>query len=76
MRRGSIAWTGITTTRAFFKDSRLKHGAERIFSAAMLDFVRAVEGSLPHLVDYLGANKILWATDYPHPDGFFRERRR
>jgi predicted TIM-barrel fold metal-dependent hydrolase len=22
-------------------------------------------------VNYLGANKILWATDYPHPDGFF-----
>ena len=30
-----------------------------------------VEGSLSHLVNYLGANKILWATDYPHPDGFF-----
>jgi predicted TIM-barrel fold metal-dependent hydrolase len=30
-----------------------------------------VEGSLPHLVNYLGANKILWTTDYPHGDGFF-----
>ena len=23
------------------------------------------------LADYIGPNKILWATDYPHPDGFF-----
>jgi len=22
-------------------------------------------------VDYVGPHKILWATDYPHPDGFF-----
>jgi predicted TIM-barrel fold metal-dependent hydrolase len=29
-----------------------------------------VEGSLIHLVDYLGAENILWATDYPHQDGF------
>ena len=30
-----------------------------------------VEGSLTVLADYLGPEKILWATDYPHPDGFF-----
>jgi uncharacterized protein len=30
-----------------------------------------VEGSLAHLAEYLGPQKILWATDYPHPDGFF-----
>jgi predicted TIM-barrel fold metal-dependent hydrolase len=30
-----------------------------------------VEGSLDVLADYLGPHKILWATDYPHPDGFF-----
>jgi len=23
------------------------------------------------LADYIGGHKILWATDYPHPDGFF-----
>ena len=22
------------------------------------------------LADYIGPNKIMWATDYPHPDGF------
>ena len=25
----------------------------------------------PSLADYIGPHKILWATDYPHPDGFF-----
>jgi predicted TIM-barrel fold metal-dependent hydrolase len=30
-----------------------------------------VEQSLTALADYLGPNKILWATDYPHFDGFF-----
>ena len=23
------------------------------------------------LADYVGPHKIMWATDYPHPDGFF-----
>jgi predicted TIM-barrel fold metal-dependent hydrolase len=30
-----------------------------------------VEHCLHALVDYVGPHKILWATDYPHPDGFF-----
>jgi hypothetical protein len=30
-----------------------------------------VEGSLSVLADYIGPEKILWATAYPHPDGFF-----
>jgi hypothetical protein len=30
-----------------------------------------VEGSIRVLADYIGPHKILWATDYPHPDGFF-----
>jgi uncharacterized protein len=30
-----------------------------------------VERSLTPLADYIGPTKILWATDYPHPDGFF-----
>jgi uncharacterized protein len=29
-----------------------------------------VEGRLSVPVDYIGPEKILWATDYPHPDGF------
>ena len=30
-----------------------------------------VETSLQVLADFIGPHKILWATDYPHPDGFF-----
>jgi predicted TIM-barrel fold metal-dependent hydrolase len=30
-----------------------------------------VEGSLAHLAECLGPQKILWATDYPYADGFF-----
>jgi uncharacterized protein len=30
-----------------------------------------VEASLSVLADYIGPERILWATDYPHPDGFF-----
>lgn len=30
-----------------------------------------VEQSLTYVVDYIGPRNILWATDYPHPDGFF-----
>jgi predicted TIM-barrel fold metal-dependent hydrolase len=30
-----------------------------------------VEGSLKVLADYLGPDTILWATDYPHLDGFW-----
>lgn len=30
-----------------------------------------VEDSLSVLADYVGPHKVMWATDYPHPDGFF-----
>ena len=30
-----------------------------------------VESSLHVLADVIGPKKIMWATDYPHPDGFF-----
>jgi len=30
-----------------------------------------VEGCLSALAEYIGPQKILWATDYPHLDGFF-----
>ncbi len=29
-----------------------------------------VEGSLAYLADYIGPHKILWATDFPHLDGY------
>ena len=30
-----------------------------------------VENSIAVLADYIGPDKIMWATDYPHQDGFF-----
>jgi predicted TIM-barrel fold metal-dependent hydrolase len=30
-----------------------------------------VEDSIAVLADYIGPHKIMWATDYPHQDGFF-----
>ena len=30
-----------------------------------------VEGGFSVLAECIGPHKILWATDYPHPDGFF-----
>jgi len=30
-----------------------------------------VETSLRVLAHFIGPKKIMWATDYPHPDGFF-----
>src|SRR5439155_947038 len=37
-----------------------------------LDFsFEPVEGSLSVLADYIRPNKVLWATEHPHPGGFF-----
>ena len=30
-----------------------------------------VENSIAVLANYIGPHKIMWATDYPHHDGFF-----
>ncbi|MEE2688042.1 MAG: amidohydrolase family protein [Pseudomonadota bacterium] len=30
-----------------------------------------VENSIGVLADYIGPHKVMWATDYPHQDGFF-----
>src|SRR5215471_17432193 len=34
-------------------------------------FLESGGGSIAVLADYIGPHKILWATDYPHQDGFF-----
>jgi predicted TIM-barrel fold metal-dependent hydrolase len=57
--------------KGIFNDSHLKLAPSEYFRRQCWISFEPVEGSLSHLVDYLGANKILWATDYPHPDGFF-----
>ncbi len=28
------------------------------------------EAALPYIAEYIGHDRILWSTDYPHPDGF------
>jgi predicted TIM-barrel fold metal-dependent hydrolase len=51
-------------------DTGLTTRPSEIFRRQCYISFEPVEGSLVHLVDYLGAENILWATDYPHQDGF------
>lgn len=54
-----------------FNDSGLSMRPSELFRRNCWISFEPVEGSLDVLADYIGPNKILWATDYPHPDGFF-----
>ena len=54
-----------------FNDSGLKTRPSDLFRRNCWISFEPVEGSLKVLADYIGPRKILWATDYPHPDGFF-----
>jgi predicted TIM-barrel fold metal-dependent hydrolase len=54
-----------------FNDSGLKNRPSDIFRRQCWISFEPVEGSLKVLAEYIGPNKILWATDYPHRDGFF-----
>jgi len=54
-----------------FNDSGLSMRPTEIFRRNCWISFEPVEGSLSVLADYIGPHKILWATDYPHPDGFF-----
>jgi uncharacterized protein len=54
-----------------FNDSGLKHRPSELFQRQCWISFEPVEGSLKVLADYIGPHKIMWATDYPHPDGFF-----
>jgi uncharacterized protein len=54
-----------------FNDSPLRMRPSEYFQRQCWISFEPVEGSLAYLVEYLGPHKILWATDYPHPDGFF-----
>jgi predicted TIM-barrel fold metal-dependent hydrolase len=54
-----------------FNDSGLSMRPSEIFQRNCWISFEPVEGSLKVLADYIGPHKILWATDYPHPDGFF-----
>jgi uncharacterized protein len=54
-----------------FNDSGLSMRPSELFQRNCWISFEPVEGSLTVLADYIGPHKILWATDYPHPDGFF-----
>ena len=54
-----------------FNDSGLTIRPSELFQRNCWISFEPVEQSLNVLADYIGPNKILWATDYPHPDGFF-----
>jgi len=54
-----------------FNDSGLKTRPSELFERNCWISFEPVEGSIKVLADYIGPHKILWATDYPHPDGFF-----
>ena len=54
-----------------FNDSGLSMRPSELFQRNCWISFEPVERSLSLLADYIGPHKILWATDYPHPDGFF-----
>jgi uncharacterized protein len=54
-----------------FNDSGLTTRPSELFQRNCWISFEPVERSLDVLADYIGPEKILWATDYPHPDGFF-----
>jgi predicted TIM-barrel fold metal-dependent hydrolase len=54
-----------------FNDSGLKTRPSELFQRNCWISFEPVEGSLKVLAEYIGPHKILWATDYPHADGFF-----
>src|SRR6266702_6313301 len=53
-----------------FNDSGLITRPSDLFRRNCWISFEPVEGSLRVLADYIGPTKIMWATDYPHPDGF------
>jgi len=54
-----------------FNDSDLTTRPTELFRRNCWISFEPVEGNLSVLAEYIGPHKILWATDYPHPDGFF-----
>ena len=54
-----------------FNDSAPKMRPTELFRRNCWISFEPVESSIGVLADYIGPNKIMWATDYPHQDGFF-----
>ncbi len=51
-------------------DTHLATRPSEIFRRQCFISFEPVEGSLKYLAEYIGSDSILWATDYPHTDGF------
>jgi len=51
-------------------DTRLSMRPSELFHRQCFISFEPVEGSLKYLAEYIGSDNILWATDYPHLDGF------
>src|SRR5580698_5537761 len=54
-----------------FNDSAPKMRPSELFQRNCWISFEPVESSIAALADYIGPHKIMWATDYPHQDGFF-----
>ena len=54
-----------------FNDTAPKMRPSELFQRNCWISFEPVESSIAVLADYLGPDKIMWATDYPHQDGFF-----
>ncbi len=54
-----------------FNDHLLRLRPSEYFQRQCWISFEPVETSLAYAAERLGPQKILWATDYPHPDGFF-----
>jgi predicted TIM-barrel fold metal-dependent hydrolase len=52
-------------------DTELQTRPSEIFGRQCFISFEPVENPLKHLASYIGSKNILWATDYPHVDGFW-----
>ena len=57
--------------KGIFDDSALKIRPSDYFRRQCWISFEPAEGTIAHAAEYLGATKLLWATDYPHHDGWF-----
>lgn len=56
-------------------DTPIKHMPSEIFRRQCFIAFEPVENCLKDVAEYIGPSNILWATDYPHPDGFWNAAR-
>jgi predicted TIM-barrel fold metal-dependent hydrolase len=54
-----------------FNDTAPKTRPSELFQRNCWISFEPVENSIAALAGYIGPHKIMWATDYPHQDGFF-----